>query len=40
MRSFMIYTPHQKLSDDQIKNQTGGACGMYGGHIQGFGGET
>ena len=38
----MIRTPYQ-IFGDQIENEMGGACSMYGGEvrcIQGFGGET
>jgi hypothetical protein len=43
-RSFIICTPHQYYSDDEIeKNEMGGACNMYGKEkrcVQEFGGET
>ena len=44
MRSFMLCCPHQILLIDQnVKNEVGGACSMYGREekcIQSFGGET
>jgi hypothetical protein len=42
-RSFIICSPQQILFGDHIKNEMGGACGMYGGEercAQGFGGEA